>query len=110
MRVLSSFRNGSGSLALVGKELTSGRAGTAQSAPSSSTLDATAACAGVVLVITETAPATASVAIANTRTAERILERPKLTITRALLPGGVMETALAIDDHGCRLPQPRVRS
>src|SRR4029078_6534656 len=40
---LSSLRNGSGSLALVGKELTSGRVGTAQSAPSSSTLAATAA-------------------------------------------------------------------
>ncbi len=75
MRVPSSFVKGSGSLALVGSEPASGRAGTAQSAPSSSTpAAAMAAAAGGMTV---TAPATAS-ATANATARER----PELLITR----------------------------
>src|SRR5690349_10642380 len=91
MRVPSSFLKGSGSLALVGKEARSGRVGTAQLAPSSSTATGGGAAASAVVVFasTATAPATASVAATvSTTTVGRILERPELMITRALLPVG----------------------
>jgi hypothetical protein len=80
MRVPSSFLKGSGSLELAVKEPGSD---TAQPAPSSST----PAVAPRLMVAAVIAPATASAATASTTTVERILERPKLMITRALLPG-----------------------
>jgi hypothetical protein len=93
MRVPSSFMNGSGSLELEVNE--PGRV-TGQSAPSSSPV---AAAAAVVVLITVTAPAMTSAAIVSMTTVERIAERPKLMITRALLLG-VMGDCAAISDHG----------
>src|SRR6266545_1155921 len=87
MRVPSSFLKGSGSLELAGDE--PGRV-TGQSAPSSSTAAAAmlaALAVVVVLATTVSAPAIASAATASMTTAQRILERPELMITRALLPG-----------------------
>jgi hypothetical protein len=82
MRVPFSFMKGSGSLELDVNE--PGRE-TGQSAPSSS--PAAAAAAVVVFATTATAPATTSATIANMMTVERIVERPELMITGALLPG-----------------------
>jgi hypothetical protein len=96
MRVPSSFMNGSGSLELEVNE--PGRV-TGQSAPSSSPVAAAAAAAAVVVLITVTAPAMTSAAIVSMTTVERIAERPKLMITRALLLG-VMGDSAAISDHG----------
>ncbi|GIH28391.1 hypothetical protein Aph01nite_67010 [Acrocarpospora phusangensis] len=81
MRVLFIFLKGSGSLVFVGKDPASGRVGTAQSAPSFSTPMAAAASVEAIV----TAPANESVtAVVSAMTLERILERPKLMITRAL--------------------------
>src|SRR5690348_6761415 len=60
MRVPSSFLKGSGSLAL---EVSEPGRDTAQPAPSSSTVDAVAACAVVLLTKTRIAPTAASTAI-----------------------------------------------
>src|SRR6266702_2534091 len=80
IRVPFSLVNGSGSSELAVKE--PGRV-TVQPAPLSSTpLAATAA-----LVVTVTAPATASANSASMTTVERIADRPELIITRTLLLG-----------------------
>src|SRR5690349_10540824 len=87
MRAPFSFVKGPGSLALVGSEPASGRPGPGLSAPSSSTPDANAAaCAGVELGISVAAPATVSAVTASATVVERILKRPELVVTGALLP------------------------
>src|SRR5690242_15863141 len=93
MRVPSSFLKGSGSKELEVKE--AGRE-TAQPAPSSST--PTAAEALVVLAATVTTPAATRAASAGKTTAERIVERPWLMITKPLLPGGC-DGCAAIDNN-----------
>src|SRR5262245_56711213 len=82
IRVPSSLRKGSGSRELDVNETVPG---TGQPALSSST--AAAAGALVAIVTTVTAPAAASAAAASATTVERILERPELMLTGALLPG-----------------------
>ncbi|HEX6468181.1 MAG TPA: hypothetical protein VF069_03725 [Streptosporangiaceae bacterium] len=88
-----SLVKGSGSLELAATEP---GIDTGQSAPSSST-PAAAAAVGV-FATTVIAPATVSAIIESTMSAERIIERPELMITKTLLPVGD-EEATAIDDH-----------
>jgi hypothetical protein len=90
IRVLFSFLKGSGSLELVGRDPASGRVGTAQSAPSSSTPAASGTSGSAASAVTTvTAPATESAtATTSATTVERIFERPELRITKALLRAG----------------------
>src|SRR5688572_28836055 len=87
MRVPFSFRNGSGSLELAGRE--PGRV-TGQSAPSSSAaamVMSSAAAALEVLVSSVAAPVIVSAATDSATSIDRIWGRPNLMVTRDLLFG-----------------------